>query len=45
MSDLTDVPEERVNSPEHQAWLAKRKMQPPCDPSPIPEPVPSKDPK
>ena len=35
MSDLTDVPAERFNSPEHQEWLAKRKKQSPCDPMPI----------
>ena len=35
MSDLTDVPAERFNSPEHQEWLADRKRQPPCNPQPI----------
>lgn len=35
MSDLTDVPEERFSSPEHQEWLRKRREQPPCDPQPI----------
>ncbi len=37
MSDLTDVPEERVNSPAHQEWLKQRKLQPACDPQPIPK--------
>jgi len=35
MSDLTDVPTERFNSPEHQEWLTERKKQSPCDPQPI----------
>jgi hypothetical protein len=35
MSDLTDVPEERFGSPEHQEWLKQRKLQPTCDPQPI----------